>query len=542
MSGHVFVVHGDLTHLACDEWLLPTDRDLTLTDAWLPTLAQDAVGRGPDGVPTLRLDAPEEFCAGRRRVLRVPDEALATPIDGSPVTRGCPWLLDVGSGGDLDVDWLVDGVRAWLEETGTGEQRSGRDRPLLALPLIGTGAGGAAERRDDVLERLLPALHEHAERCDVDVALVLNDARDHAAAQVVRHRLRDTDDGPGGWDLDPGLVKAVERLAERANDGRLALFLGAGVGRAAGLPLWQELIDELCDEAQVDSEERAAVGRLDVPDQAEFLARRLGDEDMQRWLQRRFAPRPHALAHALLAALPVRESVTTNWDPLFEQAVADTDRRLSVLPFDLAEQADSWLLKLHGDASRGGEMVVRRSDYLRFGAEQSALAGVVQALLFTRHLLFVGFSLLDDNVIRITDDVTRLVDRYAPAGGDTAGEPRLGTTLALHRDPAKQELWPHLDHLVVGGARPGEDEASDSGELARRLEIVLDLLSARVRHDSHYLLDERYDGLLGEADRALAERLHELTKSADELRESMAWPAVEQFLRGLGGGDVPTRA
>ena len=25
MSGHVFVVHGDLTKIVCDAWLMPTD-------------------------------------------------------------------------------------------------------------------------------------------------------------------------------------------------------------------------------------------------------------------------------------------------------------------------------------------------------------------------------------------------------------------------------------------------------------------------------------------------------------------------------------
>ncbi len=34
MSGHVFIVRGDITRIACDAWLLPSDERFTLTPAW----------------------------------------------------------------------------------------------------------------------------------------------------------------------------------------------------------------------------------------------------------------------------------------------------------------------------------------------------------------------------------------------------------------------------------------------------------------------------------------------------------------------------
>ena len=520
MSGHVFVVHGDLTHLACDDWLLPTDRDLTLTDAWLPVLADDAVRR-PGGVPRLAIDAPAAFYDGTKRVLQVPDDARGTPADGAPLTQGRPWLLDVGEDADVEPKWLVDGVREWLDALshGTNVERS---RPLVGLPLVGTGAGGAASRRDEVLATLLPALREHADRAGVDVALVLNDARDYAAAQDVRQRA-----GDATWPFDEAQLRAADAIAAHANAGRLALFLGAGVSRTAGLPLWGELIAELLELAQVDGEQHDAVSRLGVQDQAEYVAHQLsgGGEELHEWVQQRFAARPHGLAHALLAALPSREAATTNWDSLFEQAVADTGDRLAVLPYDDPDESDRWLLKLHGDARRGTGIVVRRHDYLRFASEQTALAGIVQSLMFTRHMLFVGFSLIDDNFIRIADDVTRIVDRYA--GRDRARS-ALGTTVGLHDDPAKRALWPHLDHVLVA------DGDMDTAERARCLELFLDLVTARVDRGLSYLLDERYAGLLGDADRKLADHLAGIVADAESLHECASWPAVAALLHSLG--------
>ena len=62
----------------------------------------------------------------------------------------------------------------------------------------------------------------------------------------------------------------------------------------------------------------------------------------------------HSLLHALLANLPVKQVVTTNYDTLFELAseVSEIDS-LSVLPHAPRAGAERWLLKarIHGLAS-----------------------------------------------------------------------------------------------------------------------------------------------------------------------------------------------
>ncbi len=531
MSGHVFVVHGDLTHLACDDWALPSDRALTVTASWLPTLAGDAIVATQGGAPSVRLDLPADWGSPARRVVPVPDALRARPSHPSPLTRGRAWLLDVGTDDRVGADWLVAGVRQFLQAVERSPRPAPvrRGRPLVGLPLVGTGAGGAAARRDQVIEGLLPALTDFARRADVDVALVLRNAADHAAVQDLRRR-----GGFGAWDLDEPLRQAAQGLAELANHGRLVPFLGAGVSRAAGLPLWLELIEELLDHARVAGPARRSVARLGVLDQAEFVARVLpdGEDELQQWIRQRFATRPHALAHSLLAALPVHESVTTNWDSLFEQAVADTGRRLHVLPYDEPRAGEPWLLKLHGDVGAGSRIVLRRQDYLRFQGDQNALAGVVQSLLFTRHMLFVGFSLVDDNFIRIADQVTRVVDHYAGAQAR-----RMGTTVGLQQDSAKQALWPRLQHLAVA-----PEGAQDTTEAARLLEVFLDLVSAHVDRAQHYLLDERYAELLDEGDRMLARRLAAVVEDLPvAATTSRTWLRVRDLLADLGLTQAPTR-
>src|SRR5205814_4557631 len=113
----------------------------------------------------------------------------------------------------------------------------------------------------------------------------------------------------------------------------------------------------------------------------------------------------YGLTHALLASLPLREVVTTNYDELFEMAWAARGRRPSVLPYVLRPDADSWVLKRHGSVSHPDDIVLTREHQIVYEDRNAALAGVVQTLLLTRHMLFVGFSLSDDTFHRIADDV-----------------------------------------------------------------------------------------------------------------------------------------
>lgn len=225
------------------------------------------------------------------------------------------WLVDTGGASSREVGWYVDGVRRVLravaqERRGTAPAR-GRARHLVALPLIGVSAGGASGRRGEVIAALLDALEEHAD-AGHDVALVLSTARDHGAVQHVRRqRLR--------HDLDEAEVATAQRLARHSCDGELALFLGAGVSVSAGLPTWKALLDQLAERTSLTAEERAGLGELPPQDAASLIEMCL-KEPLDEALRSVLDSSRHGLSRALLAALPVREAVTTNYDGLLEQA------------------------------------------------------------------------------------------------------------------------------------------------------------------------------------------------------------------------------
>jgi hypothetical protein len=61
--------------------------------------------------------------------------------------------------------------------------------------------------------------------------------------------------------------------------------------------------------------------------------------------------------------------------------------------------------QLHGCVTRPKEIVLSRDHYMEYDSNHSALAGIVQSKLLTKHMCFFGFSLTDDNFFKIMSHV-----------------------------------------------------------------------------------------------------------------------------------------
>jgi hypothetical protein len=533
VSGHVFIVHGDLTQLTCDAWALPCDVRARPARRWLTSFGAGAPApRWPEATP--------DWLEGRVRALQVHDWSDALPR---------PWLVNVGAVPGTEVGWYVAGAEDFLRRAADdlvargAPPRHGRAKRLVALPVVGTGHGGARWRAGDVVRELIPMLRRVASERDLDVALVTNEELTFAAAEAQRGTSREA------WpELGDALWEASRRLAASAAAGELVLFLGAGVSMGAGLPSWGGLLAGLARDAGMTGSEISGLRRLDLLDQARIVEMRLERSGLAPASPRRlgqaivgaFAGYPgYPLTHALLAALPAGEVVTTNYDELFERASRAIGKEVSVLPHAPIAGPGRWLLKMHGCVTDPDNIVLTREDYLRYDQRRQALAGIVQALLMMRHMLFVGFSLKDDNFHRIADAVRRARAPSLRPGSAPTMMDRFGTALELFSDPLAQSLWASdLDWLTMEDDAPPEGPASRAAwaAAARRLEIFLDAVLAQTGTTAH-LLDERYEGALTGAERALGARLRDFAgpMTSDWAAQSApAWKPIDALLRRLG--------
>src|SRR5262249_13131579 len=139
-----------------------------------------------------------------------------------------------------------------------------------------------------------------------------------------------------------------------------------------------------------------------------------------------------SLQHALLASLPSAEAVTTNFDQLFEVASRVADRDLAVLPTRPKGSSARWLLKLHGSVDDPTSLGLTLSHSLDMHRYRGALIVLVQGLLITRHMMYVGYSLSDEDFHELIHEV-----RFARGEGDTGS----ATMLTLAADEAQRDLW-----------------------------------------------------------------------------------------------------
>jgi hypothetical protein len=484
-AGHVFAIHGRIELLRHEAAVVPTGPEFGFSATWRAVVGDDVerwrpTGWGSDGVRHGR---------GGERV----------------------WFLDVSRPPGARLDWLLDGVREVLTEI-AGAVRPVPERllPLIVLPVVGIGAGGFGDDRGAVIRGLLDVADEVVHAGGVDIAFVTPDAAVHG---LRRER--------GRWPLDDGLLARAESMAARARHGELAVFFGAGVSIPAGLPGWPQLLRAClaaCPELSDDS-----FAGLHPLDQGELLRRRLGDRFGHIVAEHSTASQ-HALGHALLAELGCTQVVTTNYDRCFELAAGAADSPPVVMPWQRPHGGRPWLLKLNGDVGHPESIVLARRDFVRHETMARPMASVLESMMLTRHLLIVGASLTDDNVLRLAHEVAdvRLHDGDRP-------EP-FGTVLDVEPPGVREELWTgELDWISL----PGEHLA----ERARALDVFLDAVAAHTTTDASWVLDGRFEALLEDDDTELARRAQAL---AEALPDRSPWRALRAELDHHGASRART--
>jgi hypothetical protein len=491
---------------------MPTGFNLHIESYWL----QPAPPGFMKAVRQIRGALPAAWTKGEERVMKVP----VWWSNG----RSRPWMVNVLG---QPLNELPRVVRHFIDAVLAEKQspRNGRERLLLALPVISTGKGGGAKVKGQVIAALVRALLQLVKDYEVDLVLVTHTAAALAAAQNARKTR-----GAGWPELSDEALNKARELGELGRTQGLALFLGAGVSVSAGLPSWNDLLKRLANDIGISSSEEAEFRSLDVLDRGSILERRFKARgtDLRLAIAEIFHRTwDHSLLHGFLACLPSTEVITQNYDRLFEVAALGAGRPVAVLPYTPGRSHDRWLLKMHGCVSRPDDIVIQREDYLRYTERRAALTGIVQATLLTRSMLFVGFSLRDGNFHRAVDDVRRALMGHAGPEG-------LGTALFLGPSPLTAELWQsELD--ILHFQAPTDPPNGPVGPPARRLEIFLDCVLAHCGSNTDHLLDPTFAHLLSPGEHELKAALLSLgSMVSSEARLVEAWSKVEELLRSLG--------
>jgi hypothetical protein len=223
-----------------------------------------------------------------------------------------------------------------------------------------------------------------------------------------------------------------KNLVEQLCKGNCVLFVGAGISMGqGGLPGGGQLAQELAQRCDYPSDDLA------LPRVAQYYAETMAKADLLRYVcQRIREARPEPMeTHRLIAALPFKIIVSTNYDCLIERALEAAGRPFNVIVTD--KQVSSWdeggvnLLKIHGCVTQWESIVLTKDDYWEFFEQRPNMANILSAEAARRSLLFVGHGLGDDDFKRIYLQVTRNLAEFRPKS----------YAVQLHPNPVDVTLW-----------------------------------------------------------------------------------------------------
>lgn len=198
----------------------------------------------------------------------------------------------------------------------------------------------------------------------------------------------------------------MKELIEKYKEGKVILFVGAGISMNLGLTNWEKLIDLMAEELGVDSRRYKQYGNFLAL--AEFYLLKRGNlGQLRSWLDKEW----HTLNYGILERSKIHEYIakghfpiiyTTNYDNWIEIAhdYYGIPYNKIVTVSDISEQCENVreIVKFHGDFSDDNSIVLTESSYLERLQFESPLDIKLQADILGKTVLFIGYSLSDINI------------------------------------------------------------------------------------------------------------------------------------------------
>ncbi|MBD1395242.1 SIR2 family protein [Mucilaginibacter glaciei] len=215
--------------------------------------------------------------------------------------------------------------------------------------------------------------------------------------------------------------KIPDELYQNFKDNLGVFFVGAGLSIPAGLPTWDQLLDELIAEAakqpwfSPNKKDDYAVLRKEG--KFLFLAEEIKNDlggMYSDYMEKRFVATVYepTINHEYIAKTQSSLIITINYDRLIERAYNKiygdypepylySDSRAAA---NLFWKSRFFVLKAHGDAKKDIESIVlSQKDYRRTLYREPGYRSLLQAIFTTKSILFVGVSMTDPEFNQLLD-------------------------------------------------------------------------------------------------------------------------------------------
>lgn len=211
-----------------------------------------------------------------------------------------------------------------------------------------------------------------------------------------------------------------ERLIKLVREEKVSLFIGAGFSIEAHAPsvamLRKSILSDFDNEGQRKAHENDSLAEL-----ANFYVEEVccgSRNSLMELMQKLFTFTPYKMDdHKALANIPHFHNIfTTNYDTLLEDSYPKEACQVIKKDADCAYLDNSKpvkVFKIHGDFTNQDFVVITSTDYGNFFKDNKneLMWNVVKQDFLTKHILFIGYSLSDDNIIDIIKNISTTVSR-----------------------------------------------------------------------------------------------------------------------------------
>ncbi len=222
-----------------------------------------------------------------------------------------------------------------------------------------------------------------------------------------------------------GCLNRFNRLHSQLDRRSVIPFVGAGLSRPMGFPLWGSFLEGLAADypAIVDSL-RTHLAAYQYEDAAQLLLDRMGHAVFSEGIQSVFGSRIRALKGPvqLLPQLFKRGCITTNFDYVLNRVYEVSEcrlqgefsgSRLNEAPRRLADEPHC-LLRLHGEADSVQGRVLTRNEYAACYGDGGNYRELLKLLIANTSLLFLGCSLSIDRTVHALREIKQAATVDAP--------------------------------------------------------------------------------------------------------------------------------
>ena len=229
--------------------------------------------------------------------------------------------------------------------------------------------------------------------------------------QSARDRVRDS--------LDQyGCLERFNRLHNQLERQSVIPFVGAGLSKPMGFPLWGVFLKGLtADYGSVAKKIGNLVDRYKYEDAAQVLIERMGEDVFAEAVQNAFGSRSRLLKGPvqLLPHIFRRGCITTNFDYVLNRVYDDGNCRfhgeyggvrLAEARRRMADEPHC-LVRLHGEADSRHGRVLTKGEYADCYGKGGNYRQVFETLISNTSLLFLGCSLSVDRTVKALEEIKK---------------------------------------------------------------------------------------------------------------------------------------